>query len=50
MIVVMMTTTAACHLFHRDHATLLLRAAHVFELDGGVADMEMLVEQVIEPD
>lgn len=39
----------ARHLFHGDYAAVELLAARVLELDGDVADVETLLEQVVEP-
>ena len=40
---------AAGHLFHGDHAAFENLAILVFELDGGVADIEVVFEHMPEP-
>ena len=40
--------SAAGHLLHGNNAAIELFAAHVFELDGGVADMEAFLEHIVE--
>ena len=39
----------AGHLFQWNHAAFPLLATQMLKLDGGVADMKVLVQQVIEP-
>src|ERR1035437_4648404 len=45
---VVMAATAV-HLFHGHDAAFQLRAAHVLKLDGGVAYLKALLEQLVEP-
>jgi len=47
--VAVMVALAAGHLFHADHAAFQFVAIQMLKLDGGVADVEALLEQVIEP-
>jgi hypothetical protein len=44
------TMPPAVHLFERRHTTLQRFAADVLELDGRVADLKLLAEQLIEFD
>ena len=41
---------AAGHIFNGRHTAIELVAADVLELDGGVADLEVLAEQLVELD
>ena len=45
-----MVGLAAGHCFQRDDAAFQLAAIHMLELDGGMADVEVLFEQMVEPD
>ena len=49
MAVVVLAALAAGQLFDGNNAAFQFLAAHVLELNGGVADAEALVEQVVEP-
>jgi hypothetical protein len=46
--VMMRVLVAARHLFGRNHAALMHVAADVLELDGGVADVKMIAQQMVE--
>ena len=47
-VAVVAVAAPAGHLFHRYDASFHLLAAHVFKLNGRVADMKSLLEQVFE--
>ena len=48
--VVVCLAPAAGHLFHGDDAAFKLFTALMLELDGGVSDLEVLLEHVVELD